>query len=304
MSNSNTIWWILLAGWMAGSTWWHVCKVKQICDAPLVETSNQLPPPPPPPPPMFDFAPLHIMDGPALMLTSPGNITFATSGSDPDLSNVETELATLAKYLVDNPTRKLTLKGYYKSSENNTTQWPNLGIARAEEIKKYLVSKGVPAEQLSTIGELQVDLPTQGTTLSEAISFEFLDQAEVNEKSLAAAQKFNDIFKSLDLYFPTGSADYIKTADNEKFLVEAKKYLKENQDKKLSLTGHTDNTGTVEGNIQLSKDRAEQVKAMFVKAGISANQLITDSKGQSSPKASNNTEAGKAANRRVSIVVQ
>ena len=301
MSNSNTIWWILLAGWMAGSTWWHVCKIKQICDAPLVETSTQLPPPPPP---TFEFAPLHIMDGPALMLTSPGNITFATSGSEADLSKVEAELATLATYLKANPTRKLTLKGFYKSSENNTTQWPNLGVARAEEVKKYLVSKGVPATQLSTVGELRDDLPTQGNILSEAISFEFLEQAEVNEKSLAEAQKFNDIFKALDLYFATGSSDYIKTADNEKFLTEAKKYLKENQDKRLLLTGHTDNTGTVEGNIQLSKDRAEQVKAMFVKAGISANQLITDSKGQSSPKASNNSEAGKAANRRVSIVVQ
>lgn len=299
MSNSNTIWWILLAGWMAGSTWWHVCKIKQICDAPLVEQKVEALPDP-----SVTFAPLHIMDGPALMLTSPGNITFASSGSEPDISNVKGELDALAQYLIDNPTRKLTLKGYYKSSENNTTQWPNLGVARAEEIKKYLVSKGVPATLLTTVGELRDDLPTSGNVVSEAIEFEFIDQAEVNEKSLADAQKFNDIFKSLDLYFPTGSADYIKTADNEKFLAEAKKFLKDNKDKQLLLTGHTDNTGTVEGNIQLSKERAEQVKAMFMKAGIAAEQLVTDSKGQSSPKASNNTEAGKAANRRVSIVVQ
>ena len=299
MSNSNTIWWILLAGWMAGSTWWHVCKIKLICDAPLAENVKDVSPAN-----EANFAPLHIMDGPALMLTSPGNILFNTSGSEPDVSKVQNELETLAKYLIDNPGRKLTLRGFYKSSETNNTQWPNLGVARAEEVKKYLVSKGVSAAQLSTIGELRDDLPTSGNIVSEAIAFEFLEQAEVNEKSLAEAQKFDDIFKSLDLYFPTGSADYIKTTDNEKFLLEAKNYLKDNKDKQLLLTGHTDNTGTVEGNIQLSKDRAEQVKAIFLKAGISADQLVTDSKGQSSPKATNNTEAGKAANRRVSIIVK
>ncbi len=298
MSNNNTIWWILLIGWMAGSTWWHVCKIKQICDAPLIthaeESSSS----------GIAITPLHIMDGPALMLTSPGNFTFNKSAAEADLSGVQSEIDSLANYLISNPGRRLNIKGYYASTETNTTSWPDLGIARAENIKSYLAGKGIDPDRLTTSSELTDGLTIHNNRVSGAIDFEFPEQAEVNENSLANAQKFSNIFKPLDLYFPSGSSDYIKTADNEQFLEEARKFLKENKDKKLLLTGHTDNTGTADGNQQLSKERAEEVKSIFVASGITADQLITDAKGQSSPKATNATEAGKAANRRVTIIVQ
>lgn len=74
------------------------------------------------------------------------------------------------------------------------------------------------------------------------------------------------------------------------------------EDSKLELVGHTDNTGTQEGNYSLSTARAEAVKNYLIQKGIPANRFQKiDGKGQDEPTADNNTPAGKAKNRRVVI---
>lgn len=125
------------------------------------------------------------------------------------------------------------------------------------------------------------------------------------EQGLAEAEKFTgDVFKTLDLYFPLGRTDYIRTPDNQQFVQEAQKYLREHPDKKLLLTGHTDDSGDDALNLRLSKRRAEAVKDRFRRLGIPATQLATDGKGETQPKADNATADGRRANRRVSIVMQ
>jgi OOP family OmpA-OmpF porin len=62
--------------------------------------------------------------------------------------------------------------------------------------------------------------------------------------------------------------------------------------------------GADDKNMALSGTRAAGVKAAFVKYGISTEQLVTDAKGETQPKASNDVPEGRKANRRVSIVVQ
>lgn len=74
------------------------------------------------------------------------------------------------------------------------------------------------------------------------------------------------------------------------------------EDSKLELIGHTDNTGTQEGNYALSTARAEAVKSYLIQKGIPASRFQKiDGKGQDEPIADNNTGAGKAQNRRVVI---
>lgn len=74
------------------------------------------------------------------------------------------------------------------------------------------------------------------------------------------------------------------------------------EDSKLELVGHTDNTGTQEGNYALSTARAEAVKNYLIQKGIPATRFQKiDGKGQDEPTADNNTAAGKAQNRRVVI---
>ncbi|MDD3815991.1 MAG: OmpA family protein [Desulfocapsaceae bacterium] len=73
---------------------------------------------------------------------------------------------------------------------------------------------------------------------------------------------------------------------------------------KLSIEGHTDSTGTAERNQTLSQQRAESVKGYLVGQGIVADRLTTAGFGSSVSVADNNTELGRAQNRRVELVRQ
>lgn len=67
--------------------------------------------------------------------------------------------------------------------------------------------------------------------------------------------------------------------------------------------GHTDSVGTDAYNQKLSIRRADAVKAYLVSAGIDANRVYTEGKGEAQPVADNKTAAGRAQNRRVEIEV-
>ncbi len=74
------------------------------------------------------------------------------------------------------------------------------------------------------------------------------------------------------------------------------------ENSKLELFGHTDNTGTQEGNYSLSRARAEAVKSFLIQKGIPATRFQKiEGKGQDEPVADNATAGGKAQNRRVAI---
>lgn len=71
----------------------------------------------------------------------------------------------------------------------------------------------------------------------------------------------------------------------------------------IKVIGHTDSRGTETYNMSLSERRAAAVKAYAVSQGVPASRLITIGKGFSEPIADNSTDAGRAANRRVEIVI-
>lgn len=72
---------------------------------------------------------------------------------------------------------------------------------------------------------------------------------------------------------------------------------------KIEVAGHTDNQGSSAASRPLSEARARQVKSELQLLGIAAGRITTKSYGESEPIESNDTEAGRAANRRVEIRV-
>jgi outer membrane protein OmpA-like peptidoglycan-associated protein len=69
------------------------------------------------------------------------------------------------------------------------------------------------------------------------------------------------------------------------------------------LEGHTDNTGDPAANKTLSVDRANAIRDMLVQGGIDTSRLSTEGYGADKPIASNDTEEGKAKNRRTELIV-
>lgn len=78
--------------------------------------------------------------------------------------------------------------------------------------------------------------------------------------------------------------------------------LTQAENSKVEIIGHTDNTGSRDGNYSLSQARAEAVKSFLMQKGIPGTRFQKiDGKGQDEPVADNSTPAGKAKNRRVVI---
>lgn len=104
-----------------------------------------------------------------------------------------------------------------------------------------------------------------------------------------------------DILFDTNAAT-IQPSSAEP-LGEIAAMLQEHADLSLLIQGHTDDQGGFEHNMTLSKERAAAVKAWLVEEqGISADRLKTIGLGSTQPVASNDTEDGRAQNRRVELV--
>jgi outer membrane protein OmpA-like peptidoglycan-associated protein len=71
---------------------------------------------------------------------------------------------------------------------------------------------------------------------------------------------------------------------------------------KLEVAGYSDNVGGDQANLQLSKKRAESVRAFLIKTGVPADSLSAQGYGDARPVASNDTASGRFANRRIEFV--
>ncbi len=73
--------------------------------------------------------------------------------------------------------------------------------------------------------------------------------------------------------------------------------------KRVEVKGHTDNVGSADFNMNLSRERAEAVVAYLVSQGVSRNKLTYSYYGMAKPLSSNDTEEGRAMNRRVEFTI-
>jgi outer membrane protein OmpA-like peptidoglycan-associated protein len=71
----------------------------------------------------------------------------------------------------------------------------------------------------------------------------------------------------------------------------------------IEVSGHTDDTGPAEGNQRLSEGRALSAARRLIDQGVPSGQVTSVGRGEDQPVATNDTEAGRLANRRVEFVV-
>lgn len=105
-----------------------------------------------------------------------------------------------------------------------------------------------------------------------------------------------------DVTFESGKTQLAST-DHESLKTLAE-YLQQNPTRRILLVGHTDATGSLDGNIAVSRSRAQSVRtALLQEYGVPGAQVDAQGAGYLSPVASNDTEDGRTANRRVEAVL-
>lgn len=105
------------------------------------------------------------------------------------------------------------------------------------------------------------------------------------------------------IYFDSGKSE-LKT-ESDAAVAEVAKLLKSEPALKVFVVGHTDNVASLDLNTRLSQSRAESVvQALVAKHGIAVARLAGRGVGPLAPVASNDSEEGRAKNRRVELVKQ
>ncbi len=118
---------------------------------------------------------------------------------------------------------------------------------------------------------------------------------ELQKVEVGKSYKLNDIYYEYD-------SDAL-TAQSKLVVYEFVDFLKENPAIKVAIHGHTDNIGGAEYNRQLSERRAKSVYEYLIQLGIASNRLSYEGFGFAKPVATNDTEQGRALNRRTEFVI-
>jgi chemotaxis protein MotB len=159
----------------------------------------------------------------------------------------------------------------------------------------------VSQSQYDALAQINKDLETKNTALQQ--------QVDEQQKQLAAMHEENKFVEQSSLLFPSGG--YQLGPDGKKELDTLVPKLKAAQNAKIVVYGYTDNTPVgaalrkqgIATNVDLSSRRADAVVNYLVAEGIDPTVISAKGRGDSHPVATNDTEEGRAANRRIEIVL-
>lgn len=184
----------------------------------------------------------------------------------------------------------LEITGYYIEREQNSSTFSNMGLARANKIKELFIEE---------VGETRIRLKSKRYPFStdkkkgffKGASFDWIPvesrSVEVFSDRTIIRFPFNSVQKEID---PTID-NYLKKLATR--IIQSKE--------KISITGHTDNVGEQEINLQIAHRRAKMIRDILLQKGVSRNQLYTATKGENEPISTNDTEEGRKENRRVVV---
>jgi len=104
-----------------------------------------------------------------------------------------------------------------------------------------------------------------------------------------------------NIFFNTASYELLPTSNAE--LDKLVNLLKGSPNLRIELGGHTDNVGADAANLTLSDQRAQAVRDYVIAKGVDGARITAKGYGETKPIATNETEAGRAQNRRTEVTV-
>lgn len=216
---------------------------------------------------------------------------------------VDDAVKSSATYLKGHPDRAITITGMYAEEETNNSILPNLGLARANDVSKYLISLGVPAGQIINESKLLQTNSFDKGIFRKGVDFAFTNAKKGDDRIGQIAARL--VGKPITLYFGTNQDNINLSAAQRTDFADLIYYLDNVSKASLNVVGHTDGTGDRQYNIQLSRDRAKFVSNYLNKnGGISLAKINSSGLGPDQPIASNATKDGRAKNRRVAITLK
>jgi OOP family OmpA-OmpF porin len=117
--------------------------------------------------------------------SSEDNFNFKLSDNEilrPISKDIITGIAEMQLLFVADESRRVEVSGWYSSSEKNASSFPNLGLARANAIKDYLIIQGIPSSRIDLKGIQKGDLKHYKKTLYGPVEFKISRSASNSEE--------------------------------------------------------------------------------------------------------------------------
>ena len=140
-----------------------------------------------------------------------------------------------------------------------------------------------------------------GAVIADQLQTPAPPKPAISEACRTFQSRLSEFSRQHSIIFLSGTS--IVNNASKPTVVRAATLLKSCSTVRVEIAGHTDNLGSPASSLPLSEQRAVAVKATLVRLGVPATRLLAHGYGETFPVASNNTPAGRIANRRVELRV-
>lgn len=172
-----------------------------------------------------------------------------------------------------------------------------IDAAAGTQVRYSLEAKGVSRDGFVLL------ITTWGSTKINGIGGYWLAEAEKLElqKEKVDEIKVGETFQLNNVLFEFNKWTLLPASFSE--LDKVVQFLKENPKIEIELSGHTDNIGKQDYNMNLSQKRADACKDYIVSKGVDGKRIVSKGYGMNKPVSTNSTEAGREQNRRVEFTI-
>lgn len=191
----------------------------------------------------------------------------------------------------DSGSNILEITGLYYEGETIAGQ--NLGLNRAQMIRDQFFAE-LPDDRIRLRARADQNVASAQDGYFEAAEFEWISTEETISETV------EELADRIIIRFPYNSVEKDYDPAVDEYLDKLAERIKETGEA-VQLTGHTDDSGTPEYNMDLGMRRAQQIQAILLEKGVASNQVSVKSMGENQAVAPNATEAGRHENRRVEV---
>lgn len=259
-------WIVLIAFFLFGYASWYyyTCEIKGFCDEKYEAVKDA--------PVFFRWSEAHPVQGPKFEAMRDSLLTIL---------NTEESI--------------LEVVGQYYGGEVNGSNYGNLGLARANEVKA-LLSEKIQGTKIQISSEM---VEFDGNRLEgyfKGVKFKILD----GNKVLFKIEELDD---KIVVYFPYDSSNPEMNPNIFDYVVKLAKQL-DMMDQFVIITGHTDSKGEEAYNEKLGLERAYSIANILYNQDLDSARITVNSRGELEPLAENETEEGRKKNRRIELFVR
>lgn len=225
-------------------------------------------------------------------------ITFRTGSAAPFTGQQYVPLRDSLLAIAQGNGQILEITGLYFEREAAPAGFPNMGFARADSVRQLFRGQ-LPEDRIKLRAQTILgEMPSDSQSFS-GVTFDFIEAEELAEPQEEKVE-IEELADRVIVRFPYNSTERTVDPAVDTYLAGLARRLQQTEETVL-IIGHTDDKGGDDFNLRLGLQRAEALQRILLQDGIDASRVRVETRGETQPVDTNDTEAGRQNNRRAEI---